>query len=79
MRNRQVIRQWRVLRLLEQRPRTLAELAAAVGERGGTTRTIRRDLEALEAAGFPLYNERHEDGAVRWHALQRVAPERRSA
>jgi len=25
---------------------------------------IRRDLEALDAAGFPLYNDVHEDGCV---------------
>ena len=32
-----------------------------------TTRTIRRDLQALEEAGFPLYDDRsHDDGRTRW-------------
>ena len=31
-----------------------------------TTRTIRRDLAALQEAGFPLYDERDDDGRVRW-------------
>ena len=32
-----------------------------------TTRTIRRDLQALEEAGFPIYDDRsHDDGRTRW-------------
>jgi predicted DNA-binding transcriptional regulator YafY len=31
-------------------------------------RTVRRDLEALEAVGFPLINER-VDGQVRWRLM----------
>src|ERR1700674_5970358 len=32
-----------------------------------TTRTIRRDLQALEEAGFPLFDDRgHDDGKTRW-------------
>ena len=31
-----------------------------------TTRTIRRDLAALQEAGFPLYDERDDDGRARW-------------
>ena len=31
-----------------------------------TTRTIRRDLAALQEAGFALYDERTDDGRVRW-------------
>jgi len=32
-----------------------------------TTRTIRRDLQALEEAGFPLFDDRsHDDGRTRW-------------
>ena len=31
------------------------------------TRTIRRDLQALQEAGFPLFDDRsHEDGRTRW-------------
>ena len=39
---------------------------------GVTTRTIRRDLEALEQSGFPLYKEEKDeaaDGRVRWKLL----------
>lgn len=65
-RNRQVVRQWTLLQQLQSRPRTLKELAGALGV---TDRTIRRDLDALEEAEFPLYNDQHDDGAVRWHLL----------
>jgi predicted DNA-binding transcriptional regulator YafY len=33
-----------------------------------TTRTIRRDLQALEEAGFPIYDDKsREDGRTRWN------------
>jgi len=58
MRNAEVIRQWSILRDLEASRRlTIDDLAARTGV---TTRTIRRDLEALQAAGFPLFDETHE-------------------
>ncbi len=63
---RQLVRQWGVLRLLQSGPASLQELRRFYGV---NDRTIRRDLEALEAAGFPLYNERHEDNIVRWHLM----------
>ena len=54
-RNAEVIRQWSILRDLEaSRRQTIDELAARTGV---TTRTIRRDLEALQASGFPLFDE----------------------
>jgi predicted DNA-binding transcriptional regulator YafY len=57
-RNAEVIRQWSILRDLEASRRlTIDDLAARTGV---TTRTIRRDLEALQAAGFPLFDETHE-------------------
>jgi predicted DNA-binding transcriptional regulator YafY len=57
-RNRQVVRQWQIVRQIEGRHgKTLRELAEAFGV---TTRTIRRDLEALEEAGFPLVDELEE-------------------
>jgi predicted DNA-binding transcriptional regulator YafY len=75
-RNRQLIRQWKILQQLEGW-RTLAELAGAVADGGVTTRTIRRDLEALEAARFPIYSDVHEDGRTRWRLLtKRVIPAR---
>jgi predicted DNA-binding transcriptional regulator YafY len=62
-RNAEVIRQWSILRDLEASRRlTIDELAARTGV---TTRTIRRDLEALQTAGFPLYDELH-DGKRYW-------------
>ena len=42
---------------------TIAALAADLDV---TTRTIRRDLAALQEAGFPLFDERDEDGHVHW-------------
>lgn len=54
-RNAEVIRQWTILRELEAARRlTIDDLADRTGV---TTRTIRRDLEALQSAGFALYDE----------------------
>lgn len=66
-RNAEVIRQWNVLREIEQARAagvTIDDLAARTDV---TTRTIRRDLQALEEAGFPIYDDRsHDDGRTRW-------------
>jgi len=66
-RNAEVIRQWTILREIEQARGvgvTIDDLAARCEV---TTRTIRRDLQALEQAGFPLYdNNDHDDGRTRW-------------
>jgi predicted DNA-binding transcriptional regulator YafY len=64
-RNQEVIRQWRVLHALES-SRHGATIDGLAGELEVTTRTIRRDLAALQEAGFALYDERGEDGRVRW-------------
>jgi len=54
-RNAEVIRQWSILRDLEASRRlTIDDLAQRTGV---STRTIRRDLEALQESGFPLYDE----------------------
>ena len=67
-RNAEVIRQWSILRDLESSRRlTIDELAARTGV---STRTIRRDLEALQASGFPLYDDTH-DGKRYWMLEQR--------
>src|SRR5205823_5889110 len=43
---------------------TIDELASRCGV---TTRTIRRDLQALEEAGFPLFDDKsRDDGRTRW-------------
>ena len=64
-RNQEVIRQWRVLHALES-SRHGATIDALARELDVTTRTIRRDLAALQEAGFALYDERDEDGRARW-------------
>jgi predicted DNA-binding transcriptional regulator YafY len=68
-RNAEVIRQWSILKELEASRRvTIDDLALRTGV---TTRTIRRDLEALQTAGFPLFDETH-DGKKFW-TLERKA------
>ncbi len=66
-RNAEVIRQWTILREIENARAggvTIDDLASRCGV---TTRTIRRDLQALEEAGFPLYDDRSaDDGRTRW-------------
>jgi len=67
MRNAEVIRQWKILKRIEAgRYTTSAELAQ---EHGVTERTIRRDLEALQEAGFPLYDDR-QDGRKIWKLIE---------
>ena len=62
-RNAEVVRQWNILRELEASRRgTINGLAAMCGV---TTRTIRRDLDALQDAGFSLFDEKI-DGKVYW-------------
>jgi predicted DNA-binding transcriptional regulator YafY len=69
VRNAEVIRQWSILRDLEaSRRATIDDLAERTGV---STRTIRRDLEALQAAGFPLFDEVHE-GKKYWTLEQRA-------
>lgn len=67
-RNAEVIRQWTILREIERSRTTgltidqLADLCEV------TTRTIRRDLQALQEAGFPLFDDKSlDDGRTRWH------------
>ena len=69
-RNDQSTRQWMLLRKLEDtRGATLQELAASLPEDYSChPRTIRRDLEALEAAYFPLVTERR-NGQTRWRLM----------
>jgi predicted DNA-binding transcriptional regulator YafY len=66
-RSAEVIRQWTILREIERARTTgvtIDELAALCEV---TTRTIRRDLQALEEAGFPLFDDKgRDDGKTRW-------------
>ena len=65
MRNAEVIRQWQILKEIETRRTgvTIHELAKLVNV---TTRTIRRDLQALQEAGFAVYDEGEENETKRW-------------
>ncbi|MBI3607178.1 MAG: WYL domain-containing protein [Nitrospirae bacterium] len=63
-RHDQVIRQWKILKLLESRGRvTFARLVADLGE-PCHPRTLRRDLEALSLIGVPIYTEQQNGGTV---------------
>ncbi len=64
MRGDQLARQWRVIRAIEASPNGLTVAEVAQREETGI-RTIYRDLEALQSAGFPLYTEKVEK-ANRW-------------
>jgi len=64
-RNQEVIRQWRLLHALES-SRHGATIDGLASDLEVTTRTIRRDLAALQEAGFALYDERDDNGRVRW-------------
>ncbi len=66
-RNAEVIRQWAILRAIEQSRTAGVTIDDLAHDCGVTTRTIRRDLQALEEAGFPVYDDRsHDDGRTRW-------------
>jgi predicted DNA-binding transcriptional regulator YafY len=66
-RNAEVIRQWTILRDIEQARTTGVTIDDLASRCGVTTRTIRRDLQALEEAGFPIYDDRsRDDGKTRW-------------
>ena len=71
MRNAEVIRQWQVLREIEARRSgvTIHELATLVKV---STRTIRRDLQALQEAGFSVYDEGEENETKRWRLAEVV-------
>jgi predicted DNA-binding transcriptional regulator YafY len=65
MRNAEVIRQWQILREVESRRTgvTIHELARLVRV---STRTIRRDLQALQEAGFAIYDEGEDNETKQW-------------
>jgi predicted DNA-binding transcriptional regulator YafY len=71
-RHTEIVRQWRLLLALEGRARslTLAELQDAAGDRV-SDRTIRRDLDALAQAGFPIESARI-DGKTRYSLNREV-------
>jgi predicted DNA-binding transcriptional regulator YafY len=66
-RNAEVIRQWTILREIERARNTGVTIDDLASLCDVTTRTIRRDLQALEEAGFPIYDDRsRDDGRTRW-------------
>jgi proteasome accessory factor B len=67
MRNAEVIRQWKILKTIEAGRYSTAQ--AMADEHGVTERTIRRDIEALQEAGFPLYDDR-VDGRKVWRLVE---------
>lgn len=78
-RNRQITRALELIVLIGENRvgMSLVDLAGAVEI---TTRTVRRDLEAIEAAGFSLYDEVDEQGVCRWKLLSAgFTPARRAA
>lgn len=70
-RNDQITRQWHLLRRLEgSTGLTLPELVESVpDDYPKNSRTVRRDLEALEAVGFPLVTDR-VNGQTRWKLME---------
>ena len=64
MRGDQLARQWLIIRAIEASPNGLTVPKIAQQEETGI-RTTYRDLEGLQAGGFPLYTERVEK-ATRW-------------
>ncbi len=68
-RGRQLSRQWRILQKLTASPQgaTIDEIA---GEADCCRRTVYRDLDALQEAGFPLYNPDTGGKKNRWAILR---------
>lgn len=63
-RSSEVVRQWEILRSIDGARHGIA-IAKLAAEHGVHQRTIRRDLDALGRAGFPLYDER-VNGTSMW-------------
>ena len=70
-RNDQITRQWHLLRRLDNsRGASLQELVAALpDDYPKNSRTVRRDLEALGFAGFPIVTDRI-NGRTRWKLME---------
>ena len=66
-RNAEVIRQWTILREIERARLTGVTIETLAELSNVTTRTIRRDINAIQEAGFPIYDDKSgDDGRTRW-------------
>jgi len=65
----QLARQWTIIQnlLTSRTGRGVSELAETLGCH---RRTVYRDLEALQSAGFPLYSDQDEEGRARWFLIE---------
>jgi predicted DNA-binding transcriptional regulator YafY len=63
-RNSELIRQWEILRAIDAARQGIA-VAKLAALRQVHPRTVRRDLEALSKAGFPLYEDK-VNGTTKW-------------
>jgi predicted DNA-binding transcriptional regulator YafY len=63
-RHTEIVRQWNILRAIGSAADVTINALAA--EHKVSTRTIRRDLDALQSAGFPLYDETSPGGPNHW-------------
>lgn len=67
MRGDQLVRQWKMLQMIENRPGvTISYLAQKLGV---STRTVYRDLLALDEAGFPLLSQKRDGRQVGWRLI----------
>jgi len=64
----QLARQWTIIQslLVSRTGKPISELAETLGCH---RRTVYRDLEALQSAGFPLYSDQ-EEGRSRWYLIE---------
>jgi hypothetical protein len=69
-RGAQFVRQWRLLVSLRRGPKTLTALS---GELDCCERTVRRDLEVLQAVSLPIVSERTGDDGTKWGVLEMLA------
>jgi predicted DNA-binding transcriptional regulator YafY len=63
VRNSELIRQWKILKAIDATPTGLSIRRLATANHV-VERTIRRDIEALEQAGFPIYCDRENGTAL---------------
>ena len=67
-----VIRQWRMLRMLGARRHGIV-VGDMAHEFGVSGRTIRRDLQKLQAVGFPICETTGERGSKIWRLAENAA------